>query len=115
MELLKNLWKVARHYKKDLQAIIRAVDALETRQMMFDKRLQERTTVHADIHFRHATQVIVVGQYNGVDYVNGFWIEHKSLPELVEILKSLEKDANVGRMDMIGRYPFSAVYPKDRL
>ena len=80
-----------------------------------EKRIGERTTVHADINYRGTgSQIIVVGKYRNKDYVRAFNVRTESLSHLIDILSREEKGANVGHFDMIGGIDFSAVYDKDR-
>ena len=85
---------------KQLQADIESV-----KQMIGD-----RTTVHCDVHSRSPSEVIVIGNYRGKDYVRCFHIHHETLGGLIDELHRLEKFSRVGRFDMIGSMPFSAVY-----
>ncbi len=76
------------------------------------KLIGERTTVHCDVHYKHASEVIVIGTYHNKDYVRCFHLQHDDLKSLIEELKQREKFANVGKFDMIGTMPFSAVYDR---
>jgi len=107
IERLRKLWHIAEYYD-DRIAFLRGNMAT-----LFE-RINERTTVHADIHMRSPSLVIVVGHYRGGDYVRAFEVDHKSLQGLIEHLRRIEPHANVGRMDMIPNIKFSAFYPHER-
>jgi hypothetical protein len=80
-----------------------------------DRKINERTTVHCDIGFKGTgSQVIIIGKYRGKDYVRAFNVRTASLGPLIEIMKTEEEGAAVGRFDMIGGMEFSAVYDQER-
>lgn len=104
---LCTLWVIAEEYEKTENAIANAIERLR-------KKINERTTVHADIHMKSPSLVIVVGEYKGCDYVRAFEVPHDSLYGLIDHLKRIEPHARVGRMDMLPHFRFSSVYPHER-
>lgn len=107
IQRFRRLWKIAENYSKDVSYIAVEFDRIEA-------KINERTTVHADIHMKSPSIVIVVGQYRGGDYVRAFEVPHESLKGLIDHLKHLEPHARVGRMDMMRPMKFSAFYPRER-
>ena len=108
LEKLKILWAIAGSYTGDLGRIRGEIIRLQ-------ETMNERTTVHADIHHKRPSLVIVVGEYKGHDYVRAFQVTAESFPELIQILRGLEGRARVGRMDINPMIHFSALYPHERL
>jgi len=108
IDRLRRLWKIAENYSKDLSHLAVRTDHLE-------KTINERTTVHVDVHHKKPCHVIVIGEYRGKDYVRGFEVDAKHLSELIDHLRRVYPYAKVGRMDMIPHVKFSAVYPHERL
>lgn len=79
-----------------------------------EKKINERTTVHADINYRgEYSQIIVIGRYRNKDYVRAFTIREENLSSIVDMLRTEEKYAKVGRFDMSGGMEFSVVYDRD--
>lgn len=63
--------------------------------------ITERTTVHADIHYKSGMDtIIVVGRYRNHDYVRCFNVESKDFHEFVEILRRIEPRGRIGRIDV---------------
>ena len=63
--------------------------------------ITERTTVHADVHFKSGLDnIIVVGRYRNHDYVRCFEVESKDFHEFVEIFRRIEPRGRVGRIDV---------------
>ncbi len=79
-----------------------------------DEKIGERTMTHADIHFKTSSQVIVIGRYRGKDFVKAYPIENDSLNDIINIMKRMESNSHVGRIDMPSTMSFSALYKKDR-
>jgi len=104
---LKNIWEMPNKHEEQYRDMYNYVSGIH-------KELNERTTVHADIHYKgEGTQIIVVGRYRNKDYVRAFTVRQESLSSLIEMLRTEEKYAKVGRLDMIGGLDFSAVYDRD--
>lgn len=101
------LWKISKEYENDKSWIYNRI-------MYLEKKINICTTVHVDIHTHQPNQVIVIGKFNGRDYVRCFDIDG-NLRELIEYLKDNYRSAKVGRMDMpYHGMPFSAVYDRNR-
>jgi len=106
-EHLKQIWNMPNKHEKQYRDMYNYVNELR-------RMIGERTTVHADINYKGSgSQIIVVGRYNGKDYVRSFNVREESLHSLIEMLRNEEKYAKVGRFDMIGGMDFSAVYDRD--
>lgn len=105
---LKQVWDMPNKHEKQYRDMFNYVSEV-------DRKIGERTTVHADIHYKGTgSQIIVVGRYKNKDYVRAFNVRTESLSSLIDILSKEEKGANVGRFDMIGGMDFSAVYDRDK-
>jgi len=104
-ERIQEIWRIPDEMRR-----------LALRNRDLAERIGDRTMVHCDVHMQHASSVIVIGKYRGKDYVRCFSVNAKSIPELIEQLKQMERYAHIGRFDMPGIYPnVSTVYPHDRL
>jgi hypothetical protein len=81
----------------------------------FSELIGDRTTVHADIHWKQKSMIIAIGQYKKRDYVRCFDVETQDgFERLLDQLHHMEKNAHVGRFDMPHGWPFKAIYPRDR-
>lgn len=104
---LKQVWNMPNKHDKQYKDMYNYISEI-------DKKIGERTTVHADINYKGTgSQIIVVGKYRNKDYVRSFNVRTESLSSLIDILSREEKGANVGHFDMIGGIDFSAVYDRD--
>jgi len=104
---LKQVWDMPNKHEKQYRDMFNHVSEV-------DRKIGERTTVHADINYKGTgSQIIVVGRYRNKDYVRAFNVRAENLSNLIEILSREEKGANVGHFDMIGGIDFSAVYNRD--
>lgn len=108
---IRRLWRLSATYDGDMVRLRADVQALA-------KNLNERTTVHADVHpLGGDNLVVVIGRYRGSDYVRAFSVQERALPELIEMLREMEPNARVGRFDLpiVPGFRVSAVYPHERL
>ncbi len=94
-------------YDRDFRLTQRRVDELLL-------MVNEHLVVSGDIHLKRPSQIIVVGQYRRRDYVRVFNLDTESFNGLVDYLKRGFPGAKVGRFDMVGTGPFSAVYDRDK-
>jgi len=108
-EQLKQVWNMPTKHEKQYRDMYLYVAELH-------KKLNEKTTVHADIGYKGTgSQIIVVGRYRNKDYVRCFNVRQESLSDLIRLLQAEEKYANVGHFDMAGgSMEFSAVYDRDK-
>lgn len=107
-ERVKYIWNISESLEDYYNDII-------TRVNWIDAKIGERTTVHADIGYKGTgSQIIVVGRYQGKDYVRSFNVRNETLHSLIDMLRREEKNAGVGKFDMIGGIEFSAVYDRER-
>lgn len=105
---LKYIWNIPDTVKEYNNLLARNINRLED-------KINERTTVHADIGYKGTgSQIIVIGRYQGKDYVRAFNVRNESLHSLIDMLRREEKNAGVGKFDMIGAIEFSAVYDRER-
>lgn len=107
IEQIRQIWNFSAKYEKQYRDMFNLI-------MEVDRKIGERTTIHADIGYKGTgSQIIVVGRYKNKDYVRSFNVRTENLGSLIEMLKSEERGANVGKFDMIGSMDFSAVYNRD--
>lgn len=104
---LKEIWSLPEKNKEQYNNVLRYMSKI-------DNKIGERTTVHADIHYKGPSQVIVVGQYKGRDFVKAYTVSQRSFHRFIDILHEEERNANVGYMDMPSMMDFSTVYPYDK-
>ncbi len=66
-----------------------------------EKIIRDRTDVSAgiDINMRAPNQIIVVGRYKGLDYVEVFSILDSGVDEIVDHLRSLQRYAGMDKID----------------
>lgn len=106
---LKRIWHMPDISESRYQVLFQNIAELHN-------RIGEHCEVHADVHMKSESHVVVIGRYKNRDYVRIFGVDAKSLIELIEILKIMEKGSKVGRFDMYGGVPdISVVYPRERL
>jgi len=107
---IKKIWNLPETNKEDREFFLRHINRIDR----LERKIAERTTVHADIGYKGTgSQIIVVGRYRNKDYVRSFNVRTENLSSLIELLRQEEKGANVGKFDMIGGIEFSAVYNRD--
>lgn len=110
-QLLRDLWNLPirlRQIYVDIQQIRMTLHHLR-------QRVGEMTQTHTDIHFYDAHQVIVVGRFNGRDFVKAYTIDSDgNLHTLIDMLNKYERNSRVGHMDMPAGLNFSALYRKER-
>jgi len=103
---LKNVWEMPNKYEKQCRDMYNRLYELH-------QKINENTTVHADIGYKGTgSQIIVVGRYKNKDYVRSFNVRSENLNSLIELLRREEEGAKVGRSDMPGGMEFSAVYDR---
>ena len=103
----KHVWDMPNKHEKQYRDMYNYVSELH-------RKINENTTVHADIHYKgEGSQIIVVGRYRNKDYVRAFTVRQESLGGLIEVLRTEERYAKVGKFDMVGGMDFSAVYDRD--
>lgn len=88
----KELREIVLYYQIDRKQMIGRIVDLEN-------IMRERTDIHADIHFKDASTVIVCGRYRNTDYVRAFRVQADDMSHLVEQLKSMERYATVRTLD----------------
>lgn len=99
------------NHDKGVQAEIN--QDLERRLARLSMTISERTEVHADIHMHAESTVIVIGRYQGRDYVRAFNLPAQSLPSIIEYLRATEHGARRGRFDIIPGLDVRAVYDRE--
>lgn len=87
---------------------------LEKEVGLLRNRVNELTTVHADIHPYNADIVIVVGRYRNSDYVRVFNLPEQSISGVIERLREMEKHAKVGHFDISPHIDIRALYDRER-
>lgn len=108
IERLKQIWDMPSKHERQYRDLYNYISEVH-------RKLNENTTVHADIGWKDTgTQIIVIGRYRNKDYVRAFTINQESLSGLIDLLNEQEKYAKRGRFDMVGGMDFSAVYDRDR-
>jgi len=98
MSILKSfIQKLLAPWKSHPERIDDLLDEIRNAKLM----ITERTTVHADVHFKSGLDnIIVVGRYRNHDYVRCFEVESKDFHEFVEIFRRIEPRGRVGRIDV---------------
>lgn len=106
-ERVKYIWNISESLDDCYHDIVARVNQV-------DAKIGERTTVHADIGYKGTgSQIIVIGRYQNKDYVRSFNVRNESLHSLIDMLRREEKNAGVGKFDMVGGIEFSAVYNRE--
>ena len=118
-ETVKFIWSAPKYYVElhtELSLLQVQINQSKRQLRDFQEILNERVTVHADVSpYTGKTQVVVIGQYKKQDFVRMYVLKHESIYELVELLREIEKHAEVGRFDFGDGMKVSAVYPHERL
>lgn len=94
---LKKLWAIADDYDSDIRILERRIVAAQD-------LIADRTNVHVDIapSKNGPHQVIVIGRYNGRDYIQTYSIHADSFVGLVRQLKDMEREyGNIKRVDAV--------------
>ncbi len=107
----KTLRRIVRTYDKQAEVQSREIDSLrrQLREIDFlrkeiaeaEKVIRDRTDMHLDISAnRHdPNNIILIGRYNGMDYVQTYTIHDDDFSRLVTISRDMGKYANRRRVD----------------
>jgi hypothetical protein len=72
---------------------------IDRRLCIIERIVGSSCRIHADIHVKDNSEVIVCGVLNGQDYVRKFDVPDDSLPELIKMLKELKQVVRLGYID----------------
>ena len=111
--MLAKVQEALRHIMS-LWALPGYVAHLEAQVGLLRNRVNELTDVHADIHPYGESIVIVAGRYKDKDYVRVFSTGKETLSSIIERLIWEEKNARVGRFDILPRIDIRAFYDRER-
>lgn len=101
--------------RKSNESLRAQIETYSSKLMHFQKELNRHTVIHADVHYREQSQIIVIGRYKNRDYVRVFGLEEPDLVAMIEKLTAMEKHARVGRFDMPSTgMNISMVYDRER-
>lgn len=101
--------------RKSNESLRAQIETYSSKLMHFQKELNRHTVIHADVHCREQSQIIVIGRYKNRDYVRVFGLEEPDLVAMIEKLTAMEKHARVGRFDMPSTgMNISMVYDRER-
>ena len=102
----KALRAVVKNYATDMRALRQSVDeanrtlkAVRRRMDKLDRLIRERTDIAVDVRFGEPNYVIVVGRYKNADYVQTYSVKSDDLGYLVDMLKNMERHAQVRIVD----------------
>ena len=97
----KKLIYIVNNYDKNLSMAMRQVRKNELEVTEAVNLIKERTSLSADVHMKMnaPTQVILIGRYNGHDYVNIFSLTEDDMKPLIHQLKDMEDYAHMSRID----------------
>lgn len=106
---IKEIWNLPQKYN----AVLQSNSDIRSHFNSLNTKINELTTVHADVHMKGESQIIVIGRFKSNDYVRAFTVREESLIGLIELLKNEEHGAKVGRFDIRPGLNISALYPRD--
>ena len=86
-------------YQADIARQFGEVGILRRRLAELENIVRERATVGVDVGLRDASHVIVIGRYNGRDYVQTFDVPETELRFLIDNLRHLARTATIRRVD----------------
>jgi hypothetical protein len=93
LKFIRKLIRMVKNYDSDLASLRASVSEVVG-------LIRERTEVHADIHMKSPSQVIVIGRYKGKDFVNIYRFDQDDLSDLVSHLERITRRyARPGRFD----------------
>lgn len=100
---VKKLLTVVREHEADVETLTELINArandLYRRVEQAEKLIRDRTTVDVDVGFSGGCTVIVTGRYRDADYVNVHTIRPEDFRALVELLREMERFANLRHID----------------
>ncbi len=99
----KKLFLIVKDYDSDMIKAYDMIRACELKVSDGVNIIKERTDIHADIHLgnRNESQVIMVGRYNGRDYIQTFNLNDDDFGEIISRLRGMEKYGVVRRVDAV--------------
>ena len=95
----KKLRRIVASYDEDILSIKRTTNDAVARSQEAVQVIKDRTDIHADIHYKSNSQVIVCGRYRNKDYVQVYNIRHDDLAGLIDKLRHMEKYGHMARVD----------------
>lgn len=105
---IKELFYVVKNFRKEVENINKAMSLLESESQEHLRIIRaakdeivKRTNIHADISFdRHSpNQIIVIGRYNKVDYIQTYSIMEEDLRSIIEHLRGMQQYGVVQKVD----------------
>ncbi len=98
----KKLFYIVNNYDKDLAYTHALIQHCNSEIKKGVQIIKDRTNIHADVHIHknHPSEVIMIGRYNNMDYIQTFSIENDhDFVNLVSQLRDMEKYGVVQRVD----------------
>ena len=98
---VRRLFNTVKTYHANMQIITAHVDEVEREVNEVLRYVKRATKVHVDVSATQKgfTQVVIIGQYRGRDYVNTFNLRLSCIDELIDRLTQMSRYAGIGRID----------------
>lgn len=104
----KTLCRIVKYYDADRESLsVNIEDGRNRADWAVDianaaeKVIRERTSLNVDMHCHRdaANQIIMIGRYNGQDYIQTYRIDSHGFNEMMSIVKEMERYAYVDKID----------------
>ena len=98
---VRRLFNTVKTYHANMQIIAAHVDEAKREVKEVLRYVKRATKVHVDVSATQKgfTQVVIIGQYRGRDYVNTFSLRPGCIEDLIERLTQMSRYAGIGRID----------------
>lgn len=93
---IKKLKRIVRDYDKDRNALLRTIQRAED-------LIRDRTEINVDgsFHGDDRNQIIVVGRYRKMDYVQVYTLNDRDLDGLIDQLREMQRYGVVNKIDAL--------------
>ena len=98
---LKKLLKIVRNHETEIMALQNQINWYKQTVENSVKLIKERTSINVDVGFKGRSQIIVIGRYNGADYIQTYTVNEKDFTGLVRQLVEMQRYGVVEKIDYI--------------
>lgn len=90
---LKKLINLVNEYEKEISFLEKRIESAE-------KIIRDRTDINVDINRRkHENQIIVIGKYRNIDYIQTFTVDSRDFSYTIDMLKKMDRYGTLNKVD----------------
>ena len=99
IQWFKKLFQIVRCYHGDISRLRLENDRLVKEVVELTNVIKERTTIAVDVGYKGRSEVIVIGHYQGRDFIKSYNIRDNDFIGLVKQLKQMQKYGEIRYVD----------------